>query len=58
MSASKDIKARFCGPIFWYKLDMASGDPPQLRCTCISPAYQPAGSGPDADRVVVLAMFE
>jgi len=26
-------------------LDTDSGDEPQLRCTCISPAYQPAGSG-------------
>jgi hypothetical protein len=32
-------------PFLLNLLDTASGDPPQLRCTCISPAYQPAGSG-------------
>ena len=33
-------------------LEMASGVPPQLRCTCMSPAYHPLGSGPDAASVM------
>ena len=47
MSASKDTAERLLGLILLNMLDTDSGEPPQLRCTCISPAYQPLGSGTD-----------
>jgi hypothetical protein len=37
---------KFSALILEYILDTDSGAPPQLRCTCGSPAYQPEGSGP------------
>ena len=48
MSASRDTTARFSAAMALVIVARDTGEPPQLRCTCMSPAYHPVGSGPAA----------